>query len=318
MSAAAAQVQRRLPWSALQTPAKRRMLKGAFHAAATLLAAGGAGVGGAAGEGESEEEGEEEGAALAAAPVYRLVSATGSTAMGRRVSAVVGARLGRSLLELGGNNAMIVAPSARQELALRAALFSAVGTAGQRCTTLRRLLVQETIAEGFVARLAAAYRSLRVGDPREPSTLVGPLQQPHLDGAPRESITQRVVLALKLSLPLPGAVAPHTRGLHARQRRVAPSGHRLKPDTEAPRDLNDCGLALENLQYSVQAVLQAAAAWSPAHRGYGAGMRFSSWPAGVCNWLYSTTIPIPYSLTWPTIGSRSSSTPCASRPVAAR
>ncbi|NQW63702.1 MAG: aldehyde dehydrogenase family protein [Deltaproteobacteria bacterium] len=119
--------------------------------------------------------GAEVGAALAAAPVYRLVSATGSTAMGRRVSAVVGARLGRSLLELGGNNAMIVAPSARQELALRAALFSAVGTAGQRCTTLRRLLVQETIAEGFVERLAAAYRSLRVGDPREPSTLVGPL-----------------------------------------------------------------------------------------------------------------------------------------------
>jgi aldehyde dehydrogenase (NAD+) len=115
------------------------------------------------------------GEALAAAPVYRLVSATGSTAMGRRVAAVVGARLGRSLLELGGNNAMIVAPSARQELALRAALFSAVGTAGQRCTTLRRLLVQETIAEGFIARLTAAYQSLRVGDPREPSTLVGPL-----------------------------------------------------------------------------------------------------------------------------------------------
>jgi len=119
--------------------------------------------------------GAEVGEALAASPVYRLVSATGSTAMGRRVSAVVGARLGRSLLELGGNNAMIVAPSARQELALRAALFSAVGTAGQRCTTLRRLLVQETIAESFVERLAAAYRSLRVGDPREPSTLVGPL-----------------------------------------------------------------------------------------------------------------------------------------------
>jgi aldehyde dehydrogenase (NAD+) len=115
------------------------------------------------------------GEALAASPVYRLVSATGSTAMGRRVAAVVGARLGRSLLELGGNNAMIVAPSARQELALRAALFSAVGTAGQRCTTLRRLLVQETIAEGFIARLTAAYQSLRVGDPREPSTLVGPL-----------------------------------------------------------------------------------------------------------------------------------------------
>lgn len=115
------------------------------------------------------------GEALAASPVYRLVSATGSTAMGRRVAAVVGARLGRSLLELGGNNAMIVAPSARQELALRAALFSAVGTAGQRCTTLRRLLVQETIAEGFIARLTAAYQSLRMGDPREPSTLVGPL-----------------------------------------------------------------------------------------------------------------------------------------------
>lgn len=115
------------------------------------------------------------GEALAASPVYRLVSATGSTAMGRKVASVVGGRLGRSLLELGGNNAMIVAPSARQELALRAALFGAVGTAGQRCTTLRRLLVQEQIAEGFIARLAAAYRSLPVGDPRLPGTLVGPL-----------------------------------------------------------------------------------------------------------------------------------------------
>lgn len=132
------------------------------------------------------------GEALAASPVYRLVSATGSTAMGRRVASVVGARLGRSLLELGGNNAMIVAPSARQELALRAALFGAVGTAGQRCTTLRRLLVQETIAEGFVARLTAAYASLRVGDPRDPATLVGPL----IDAAACEAMEQALAEAV--------------------------------------------------------------------------------------------------------------------------
>jgi len=104
-----------------------------------------------------------------------LISATGSCRMGRRVGQVVAGRLGRCLLELGGNNAVIVHRDADQDLALRAVLFSAVGTAGQRCTTTRRLLVHESIAEAFTARLVAAYQSIRVGDPMKEGTHVGPL-----------------------------------------------------------------------------------------------------------------------------------------------
>ena len=104
-----------------------------------------------------------------------LVSATGSTAMGRSVGPRVAQRFGRSLLELGGNNAMIVAPSADLKLAERAILFAAAGTAGQRCTSLRRLIVHEAIADGLVARLRELFVNIRIGDPREPDTLVGPL-----------------------------------------------------------------------------------------------------------------------------------------------
>ena len=104
-----------------------------------------------------------------------LVSATGSTAMGKAIAPRIAARLGRSLLELGGNNAAIVAPSADLDLVLRAVLFSAVGTAGQRCTSLRRLIVHRSIVDDLVDRLAAAYRSVPVGDPRHAETLVGPL-----------------------------------------------------------------------------------------------------------------------------------------------
>ncbi|MBL8762657.1 MAG: aldehyde dehydrogenase family protein [Phycisphaerae bacterium] len=104
-----------------------------------------------------------------------LISATGSCRMGRRVGQVVAGRLGRSLLELGGNNAVIVNADADQGLALRAMLFGAVGTAGQRCTTSRRLIIHESIADGFVARLAGAYRQVRLGDPLAEGTLVGPL-----------------------------------------------------------------------------------------------------------------------------------------------
>jgi aldehyde dehydrogenase (NAD+) len=104
-----------------------------------------------------------------------LFSATGSTAMGKALAPRVAARLGRSLLELGGNNAAIVAPSADLDLVARAVLFSAVGTAGQRCTSLRRVIVHESIADEVVARLEAAYRSIPIGDPRDPGTLVGPL-----------------------------------------------------------------------------------------------------------------------------------------------
>ena len=104
-----------------------------------------------------------------------LVSATGSTAMGKAIAPRISARLGRSLLELGGNNAAIVAPSADLDLVVRAVLFAAVGTAGQRCTSLRRLIVHESVADDLVGRLAAAYRSVPIGDPRDEGTLVGPL-----------------------------------------------------------------------------------------------------------------------------------------------
>ncbi len=119
------------------------------------------------------------GEAIAAAPELPLVSATGSTRMGRAVGVAVAKRLGRSLLELGGNNAMIVAPSADLELAVRSITFAAVGTCGQRCTSLRRLIVHETIAAKLVERLKAVYSKLPVGNPLENGTLVGPL----IDGA---------------------------------------------------------------------------------------------------------------------------------------
>jgi aldehyde dehydrogenase (NAD+) len=115
------------------------------------------------------------GAAIAADPRLPLVSATGSVRMGRQVAQTVAARLGRSLLELGGNNGLIVAPSADLELALRAIVFAAFGTAGQRCTTLRRLIVHESVAPRFVPRLVEVADRLRVGDPRDPGVLVGPL-----------------------------------------------------------------------------------------------------------------------------------------------
>jgi L-aminoadipate-semialdehyde dehydrogenase len=115
------------------------------------------------------------GRAMAASPLFPLVSATGSVPMGRDVAVVVAGRLGRSLLELGGNNAAIVAPSADLELALRAVVFSAVGTAGQRCTTLRRLIVHESIADRLLKRLEATYQGLPIGDPTRDGVLVGPL-----------------------------------------------------------------------------------------------------------------------------------------------
>ena len=104
-----------------------------------------------------------------------LLSATGSTRMGREVGPHIAERFGRSLLELGGNNAGIVAPSADLDLALRAVCFSAAGTAGQRCTSLRRLFVHEKIYRNLVPKLKKAYASLPVGDPLEEGTLVGPL-----------------------------------------------------------------------------------------------------------------------------------------------
>ncbi|HEY6896060.1 MAG TPA: aldehyde dehydrogenase family protein [Rhodocyclaceae bacterium] len=114
-------------------------------------------------------------AALVDHPAVALISATGSSAMGRSVAPRVAARFGRNILELGGNNGMIVAPSADLELALRAIVFAAAGTAGQRCTSLRRLFVQQGIYAELLPRLRLAFASLSVGNPLETGVLVGPL-----------------------------------------------------------------------------------------------------------------------------------------------
>ena len=119
--------------------------------------------------------GREAGEALVEHPRVRLVSATGSTAMGRAVGPRLAARFARALLELGGNNAAIVCPSADLDLTVRAVAFAAMGTAGQRCTSLRRLIVHESIEGRLLEALKAAYASVAVGDPRADGTLVGPL-----------------------------------------------------------------------------------------------------------------------------------------------
>jgi aldehyde dehydrogenase (NAD+) len=122
-----------------------------------------------------------------------LVSATGSTAMGKAIAPAIATRLGRALLELGGNNAAIVAPSADLDLVVRAVLFSAVGTAGQRCTSLRRLIVHSSVVEDLLERLANAYRSVPIGDPREPETLVGPLVTGEAFGRMEAALGEAVV-----------------------------------------------------------------------------------------------------------------------------
>jgi aldehyde dehydrogenase (NAD+) len=108
-----------------------------------------------------------------------IISATGSVRMGRQVGPAVAARFGRCILELGGNNAMIVAPSADLDMAVRAIVFSAVGTAGQRCTSLRRLLVHDDVYDDLVPRLRAVYGDLPIGDPLDEGVLVGPLIDRH-------------------------------------------------------------------------------------------------------------------------------------------
>jgi aldehyde dehydrogenase (NAD+) len=122
-----------------------------------------------------------------------LVSATGSTRMGKVVAQAVSARLGRAILELGGNNAIVVTPSADLDLALRAVLFGAVGTAGQRCTTTRRLLLHKSIAKPFTERLLAAYKQVKVGDPLDHANQMGPL----IDEAAVTGFTKAVAEAKK-------------------------------------------------------------------------------------------------------------------------
>src|SRR5438477_794073 len=118
------------------------------------------------------------GARMSADKRLPLISATGSSAMGAQVGQAVGGRLGRTILELGGNNAVIVTPSANLDLAARAIVFGAVGTAGQRCTSTRRVIVHESIEKTLRERLVAAYRSLKIGDPLDRSVVMGPLIDP--------------------------------------------------------------------------------------------------------------------------------------------
>jgi aldehyde dehydrogenase (NAD+) len=144
-----------------------------------------------------------------------LVSATGSTAMGRAVGPRLAARFARALLELGGNNAAIVCPSADLDLAVRAIAFAAMGTAGQRCTSLRRLLVHDDVGAALVPRLRQAYASVRVGDPRAPETLVGPL----IDGGAADAMTAALAEARAIGGTVYGGDTVQ----------VAPGGYYVRP-----------------------------------------------------------------------------------------
>lgn len=150
------------------------------------------------------------GDAIVRDPRFELVSFTGSTKVGRHVGEVVSARFGKKILELGGNNAMLVLDDADQKLAVRAALFGAVGTAGQRCTSLRRLLVQKGVYDEIVGKLVNAYKSVQIGDPLQPGTLCGPLHNPaavkmFLDGVKRAQEQGGKVLVGGQALPdMPG------------------------------------------------------------------------------------------------------------------
>ncbi|MGD8860137.1 MAG: aldehyde dehydrogenase family protein [Myxococcales bacterium] len=161
--------------------------------------------------------GAEVGQALADDPRVPLLSATGSCQMGRAVAPRVAARLGRCLLELGGNNAMIVTPSADLDLAVRAVLFSAVGTAGQRCTSLRRLIVHEDVHDALLPRLERAYADVPIGSPLEDSVLMGPL----IDGGAFE----RMQAALQQARDEGGSVTGGDRVLADRY----PDGFYVKP-----------------------------------------------------------------------------------------
>ena len=134
--------------------------------------------------------GADAGARLADDPRIAVLSATGSTRMGRAVAPVVAARFGKAILELGGNNAGIVCPSADMDLALRAIAFSALGTAGQRCTTMRRLFVHQSVMDMLLPRLKSAFASAKVGDPRGEGVLLGPLIDEAAAGAMQAALEE--------------------------------------------------------------------------------------------------------------------------------
>ena len=168
---------------------------------------------------------------LAEDPRLPLVSATGSTVMGKALAPLIAGRLGRPLLELGGNNAMIVGPSADLDMAVRAVVFSAVGTAGQRCTSLRRLIAHESVAGELCDRLERAYASVPVGDPREAGTLCGPLIG--------EDAFTRQQAALERARADGGAVSGGARvlaGEHPDAYYVRPAVVRMPAQTEIVRE----------------------------------------------------------------------------------
>jgi aldehyde dehydrogenase (NAD+) len=203
--------------------------------------------------------GPEVGQALAASEALPLISATGSVRMGRSVAQTVAARLGRTLLELGGNNAMIVAPSANLELAVRSIVFSAVGTAGQRCTTLRRLIVHESIAGDLLRRLLEIYPRLPIGNPLNEGVLIGPM----IDSAAADAMDAALKLASQQGGKVHGggrateSVPGHPlagRGAYVRPAivEIAPSAAIVQEETFAPilylmtyRDLDEA-IAINN------------------------------------------------------------------------
>jgi aldehyde dehydrogenase (NAD+) len=165
---------------------------------------------------------------MLADPRVPLISATGSCRMGRRIGEVVSKRLGRTLLELGGNNAVVVMDDADLELALRAVLFGAVGTAGQRCTTTRRLIMQKGIAETFTERLMSAYSKVVIGDPLDPGTLMGPL----VDGGAVEDM----MAALEQVRSQGGEVLYGGNRIEREGFYVEPTLVRAKPDMEIVKE----------------------------------------------------------------------------------
>jgi L-aminoadipate-semialdehyde dehydrogenase len=200
--------------------------------------------------------GRDVGGRMARDPRLPLLSATGSTRMGREVATQVQRRLGRVLLELGGNNAIIVAPSANLELAARAILFGAVGTAGQRCTSTRRLFVHQSIENDLTERLIGAYRQTPVGNPLEAGTLQGPL----INLAAVENMAR----ALRRARREGGKILCGGEPLRGRKypggRYVSPCLVRIRPDAAIVREETFAPI----LYLTAYAKLEEAIAWHNA------------------------------------------------------
>jgi len=161
------------------------------------------------------------GAALVADPRIALISATGSTEMGRKVGQVAASRFARTILELGGNNAAIISDKADLALALRGVLFSAFGTSGQRCTSLRRVFVHDAVYDNFVAALKVASTSMAVGDPLDSSNLAGPL----IDAAAYEGVQVALGEASALGANITGGERMHMEGVYVRPALVEMPAH---------------------------------------------------------------------------------------------